>query len=328
MRRAHSPTCATSARRWRAAAPSWSAARASRRAGPCCCRAPGARDCACRPTPKSSCSRFPEDLHNLHLLQNLDHACKWPSHWCDCRSCRSASASRCSRWCSAPRRCSSLKVASTPRSPRRSGPSGSCSTRGSVRRGPGGGPARPEDVARGGRGPRARRANPRGGGGAGGRRRPAPRDGGGPLPRRYAWFAGPFTPPDVQPLRSLRGVHLEPVLRRFYPSADFARAVIGRVGDDGRGGGSGGGGLERLLDSLLAGTPGSAVVLKDREGREYESPARVIAEPIAGSDVVLTLDAELQEIAQRALDDAIENMEADGGDVVMLDPRAWEILAC
>ena len=145
--------------------------------------------------------------------------------------------------------------------------------------------------------------------------------------KRYAWFAGPFTALDVQPIRALRGVHLEPVLRRFYPSREFARAVIGRVGEDGRGGGSGGGGLERLLDSLLAGTPGSAVVLKDRSGREYESPARVVAEPVAGYDVVLTLDAELQEIAQRALDDAIDNMEADGGDVVMLDPRAGEVLA-
>ena len=147
------------------------------------------------------------------------------------------------------------------------------------------------------------------------------------LRRRYAWFAGPFTTADVQPLRTMRGIHLEPLLRRFYPSPDFARAVIGRLGDDGRGSGGGGGGLERLLDTLLAGTPGAAVVLKDREGREYESPARVIAEPVPGSDVVLTIDAELQEIAQRALDDAIDNMEADGGDVVMLDPRAGEILA-
>src|SRR5437667_4147057 len=147
------------------------------------------------------------------------------------------------------------------------------------------------------------------------------------LRRRYAWFAGPFTTLEVQPLRSMRGVHLEPLLRRFYPSAELARAVIGRVGEDGRGGGGGGGGLERLLDSLLSGTPGAAVVLKDREGREYESPARVIAEPIAGNDVVLTLDAELQEIAQRALDDAIDNMEADGGDVVMLDPTTGEVLA-
>src|SRR6266508_4622655 len=159
------------------------------------------------------------------------------------------------------------------------------------------------------------------------RLRLAPRDVDRALRRRYAWFAGPFTTLDVQQLRTMRGIHLEPVLRRFYPSAEFARAIIGRVGDDGRGGGGGGAGLERLLDSLLAGTPGAAVVLKDRAGREYESPARVIAEPVAGNDVVLTLDAELQEIAQRALDDAIDNMEAEGGDVVMLDPATGEILA-
>ena len=159
------------------------------------------------------------------------------------------------------------------------------------------------------------------------RLRVAPQDLDRALRRRYAWFAGPFTAQEVQPLRALRGVHLEPVLRRFYPSSEFARGVIGRVGDDGRGGSGGGGGLERLLDSLLAGTPGAAVVLKDREGREYESPARLIAEPVAGHDIVLTLDAELQEIAQRALDDALEHMQAEGGDVVMLDPATGEVLA-
>lgn len=157
--------------------------------------------------------------------------------------------------------------------------------------------------------------------------RVAPRDLDRALRRRYAWFAGPYTAQEVQPLRPLRGVHLEPVLRRFYPSSEFARAIVGRVGDDGRGGSGGGGGLERLLDSLLAGTPGAAVVLKDREGREYESPARLIAEPVAGHDVMLTLDAELQEIAQRALDDALDHMQAEGGDVVMLDPATGEVLA-
>src|SRR2546428_6702367 len=80
--------------------------------------------------------------------------------------------------------------------------------------------------------------------------------------------------------------------------------------------------MEKTLDSLLAGRSGSAVVLKDRAGREYESPARVIAQPVAGHDVVLTLDAELQEIAQRALDDALRRMDADGGDVGMLDPAS------
>src|SRR6058998_3649167 len=143
------------------------------------------------------------------------------------------------------------------------------------------------------------------------------------LRRRYAYFAGPFSALEVQPLRSTRGVHLEAVVNRFYPAPQLARATIGRVGDDGYGAS----GMEKTLDSLLAGRPGSAVVLKDRAGREYESPARVIAQPVAGHDVVLTLDAELQEIAQRALDDALRRMDADGGDVVMLDPATGEVLA-
>ena len=143
------------------------------------------------------------------------------------------------------------------------------------------------------------------------------------LRRRYAYFAGPYSTLEVQPLRGVRGVHLESVLNRFYPDPSVARATIGRLDDDGRGGS----GLEKTLDTLVSGRAGAAVVLKDRAGREYESPARVIAAPEPGLDVVLTLDAELQEIAQRALDDALGRMDADGGDVVMLDPATGEVLA-
>jgi len=128
------------------------------------------------------------------------------------------------------------------------------------------------------------------------------------LRRRYAYFAGPYSALEVQPLRSVRGVHLESVLNRFYPDPAVARATIGRLGDDGLAAS----GLERTLDSLLAGRAGAAVV---------------IAPPVSGLDVVLTLDAELQEIAQRALDDALRRMDADGGDVVMLDPGTGEVLA-
>src|SRR5437867_2542725 len=110
------------------------------------------------------------------------------------------------------------------------------------------------------------------------------------LRKRYAYFAGPYSALEVQPLRTVRGVHLEAVLNRFYPDPSVARATIGRLGDDGLAAS----GLERTLDSLLAGRAGAAVVLKDRAGREYESPAPVIAPPVSGLDVVLTLGSEPQ----------------------------------
>ncbi|MBW8773456.1 MAG: penicillin-binding protein 2, partial [Gemmatimonadetes bacterium] len=49
--------------------------------------------------------------------------------------------------------------------------------------------------------------------------------------------------------------------------------------------------------------------------------------PIPGGDVYLTLDAELQDIAEQGLSDALQALDADGGDIVFLDPRSGEILA-
>src|SRR2546429_2837352 len=86
------------------------------------------------------------------------------------------------------------------------------------------------------------------------------------LRRRYAYFAGPYSALAVQPLRTVRGVHLESVLNRFYPDPAVARATIGRLGDDG----VGASGLERTLDSLLAGRAGAAGGLEDRAGRGEE----------------------------------------------------------
>ena len=142
--------------------------------------------------------------------------------------------------------------------------------------------------------------------------------------KKYLYFHGPYTAVQVQPLRGVAGVHFEPDYRRFYPSGDIARPIIGAFDSDS---GRGLSGLESSLDSLLTGIPGEAVVLKDRSGRQYESPSREAKAPVPGADVTLTLDAELQEIAQGGLEDAVRAMSAEGGDVVFLDPRTGEILA-
>lgn len=143
------------------------------------------------------------------------------------------------------------------------------------------------------------------------------------LRRPYAYFQGPYTASRVEPLRAVRGVHLTHELERFYPGGDIARSLIGWPEDQGRPAS----GLERTLDTLLAGRAGSAVVLRDGHGRRYESPARLSAFPVPGHDVYLTLDAALQDIADRALAEAIEQYDAEGGDVVVLQPHTGEVLA-
>jgi cell division protein FtsI (penicillin-binding protein 3) len=142
--------------------------------------------------------------------------------------------------------------------------------------------------------------------------------------KRWIYLHGPFNATQVQPLRIARGIHLTGEFQRFYPSRELARPIIGALSPDRPVGASG---LESALDSLLTGRPGEAVLLKDRAGRRYDSPNRKTRDPVAGNDVSLTLDAELQEIAERGLDDAIAQMRAEGGDVVFLDPNTGELLA-
>jgi cell division protein FtsI (penicillin-binding protein 3) len=142
--------------------------------------------------------------------------------------------------------------------------------------------------------------------------------------KRWIYFHGPFSATQVQPLRRVTGVHLSQDYQRFYPSRTLARPIIGGLSPERS---SGAAGLELSLDSILTGVPGEAVLLKDRAGRRYESPARLVREPVPGNDVILTLDAELQEIAERGLDDALSRMRAEGGDVVFLDPNNGELLA-
>jgi cell division protein FtsI (penicillin-binding protein 3) len=142
--------------------------------------------------------------------------------------------------------------------------------------------------------------------------------------KKWAYWHGPFTATQVQPLRGVKGIHLDGEFLRFYPASDLARPIIGGLSPET---GAGAAGLELSLDSMLAGQPGEAVLLKDRAGRRYDSPSRVIREPVAGHDVWLTLDAGLQEIAERGLADALTQMKAEGGDVVFLDPATGEVLA-
>lgn len=145
------------------------------------------------------------------------------------------------------------------------------------------------------------------------------------LDRRRRWVSlpGRYLPVDVASAMAIRGVYREPVIDRVYaPSAGLSR-LVGRVGPEGEGTE----GLEFSLDSLLRGTPGRSTSVRDAGGRAFESP-RVTSVPArAGHAVTLTINYELQEIADRALADAVAHMRADGGDILVLDPHDGAILA-
>ena len=134
----------------------------------------------------------------------------------------------------------------------------------------------------------------------------------------------PVMASQVEGLRGVRGVRLYPVYTRARPYGSLALDLLGSLVSDS---GHGRSGLERSMDSLLAGSPGEAGFLRTPGGTLYESPDRRIREPVPGHDVFLTIDAELQSIAEAALAETLEVQDAEAGDVVFLEPMTGEILA-
>ncbi len=143
-------------------------------------------------------------------------------------------------------------------------------------------------------------------------------------PKR-AWVAVPgrFLPTEVARAVPLRGVYSEPVSERVYALSPGLRGLIGQVNGEG----NAVDGIELSLDSLLRGTAGSATLLRDARGRSFEAPNDPGVAPSQGRSVTLTLNRELQEICERALADAISQLGASGGDIVVLDPHDGAVLA-
>lgn len=142
---------------------------------------------------------------------------------------------------------------------------------------------------------------------------------------RRSWVAlpGRFVAEDVASIIAMRGVYTTPVSDRTYATSPGLRSVIGNVDGAGRGID----GLELMLDSVLRGTSGASRLVRDVRGRSFASPTTPGLAPTPGHSVTLTINHELQEIAERTLSDAVARMNAEGGDIVILDPRSGEVLA-
>jgi cell division protein FtsI/penicillin-binding protein 2 len=119
----------------------------------------------------------------------------------------------------------------------------------------------------------------------------------------------------------LPGLEFIPEFRRSYPREWLASQVIGAVGADQQGLL----GLEYALDSDLRGRDGARRLVKDALGEPIELRDRERAQ--AGAEVRLTLDANIQDVAEAALAQVGEQWEPKGATAIVMDPRDGRILA-
>jgi cell division protein FtsI (penicillin-binding protein 3) len=121
----------------------------------------------------------------------------------------------------------------------------------------------------------------------------------------------------------LPGVFVEVDVARRYPSGSVASQVLGFVDVEGHGQA----GIEQQYDGLLRGHPGKVQLERDPKGRAIPQGRRSLEPAEPGTDLVLTIDQQLQYVTEQALAQAVRDHKARAGSVVVMSPRTGEILA-
>ena len=118
------------------------------------------------------------------------------------------------------------------------------------------------------------------------------------------------------------GVYLLKETKRNYPYGKTLSHVIGYVGIDNQGLS----GLELMYDKYLTGTDGSIKYYSDGKGKKLSAP-EVYVSPVAGLDINLTIDLDLQLMLESELDNAETKYNMEGAIGIVMKPKTGEILA-
>ena len=140
--------------------------------------------------------------------------------------------------------------------------------------------------------------------------------------RGFAWVARRLPTAESARVRALnlKGVYVQKEFQRFYPDNQMAAQVLGYVGVDD----NGLGGLEQRFNAGLHGQPGRMYAAMDARRRVLGSAVKA---PDPGENLALTIDENIQYIAERALDAAMARTHADNGTIVIQDVHTGQILA-
>lgn len=118
-------------------------------------------------------------------------------------------------------------------------------------------------------------------------------------------------------------IYLTENTKRVYPNSTLAASVIGFTGTDG-----GLYGLELKYDSILSGTPGYTVSLKDARGENMPDTNEERYDPVNGSSLVLTIDETIQHFVEKTLTKVMaQHNPNEGCAAIVMDVNTFEILA-
>ena len=120
------------------------------------------------------------------------------------------------------------------------------------------------------------------------------------------------------------GINIDEDTKRYYPYNSLASQVIGFCGSDNQGLD----GIEVIYEGELQGEKGSITKVTDANGGEIEGEGENYVSAIDGNDLVLSIDATIQGIAEKYLKEAcIDNKCTDGGNIIIMNPKTGDILA-
>ena len=119
------------------------------------------------------------------------------------------------------------------------------------------------------------------------------------------------------------GINIDEDTKRYYPYNSLASQVIGFCGGDNQGLT----GIESEYDEYLKGKQGTISKITDASGKRISGTPEEYNKPTDGDDIVLTIDVNIQSIAEKYLKQAcIDNNCTDGGNVIVMNPQNGEIL--
>jgi len=140
--------------------------------------------------------------------------------------------------------------------------------------------------------------------------------------KTFCWVARKASDETIERINSLKlqGIHFQKEPKRFYPARDLAAQVLGSVGMED----SGQSGIEHEFDDELSGRAGKMFISVDAHKQWF---ADVETQPDPGDNLVLTIDKNIQYVAEKELDQAIHDTQAIAGTVIVENPHTGEILA-